>query len=55
MRGLAILVSLALPATAVFADTGQERLAEANQVFSEIMRRRTKESRRNCWKTPTVW
>jgi lipid-binding SYLF domain-containing protein len=35
---MAILVSLALPATAVFADTAQDRLAEANQVFSEIMR-----------------
>lgn len=37
MRGLAIAASLAL-ATAVWADTAQERLTEASDVFSEIMK-----------------
>jgi lipid-binding SYLF domain-containing protein len=37
MRGLLIAASLAVT-TAVWADTAQERLAEASSVFSEIMR-----------------
>lgn len=37
MRGLAIVASLAV-ATAAWADTAQERLTEASDVFSEIMK-----------------
>src|SRR5690349_4780191 len=37
MKGLAVAASLAL-ATAVWADTAQERLTEASSVFSEIMK-----------------
>src|ERR671926_1084128 len=37
MRGLAIAASLAV-ATAVWADTAQERLTEASSVFNEIMK-----------------
>ncbi len=37
MRGLAIGVSLLISATAVIADTAQERLTESAEVFSEIM------------------
>jgi len=38
MRGLAIAASLAVAATAAWADTAQERLTEASSVFSEIMK-----------------
>ena len=38
MRGLAVIVSLAISGGAAFADTAQERLKEADHVFSEIMR-----------------
>jgi SH3 domain-containing YSC84-like protein 1 len=38
MRGIAIVASLAVATVTVWADTAQERLAEASSVFTEIMK-----------------